>query len=234
VSAYWAPRDPRRKAVKPAPADSRVDKWNRWIEGEVKAEVLRMHHYRAVYRRVLEIVNSREPKLPDSLFFQFLANTYGASQAAAIRRQAEFSPRVISLGKLLAEIQAEPERLSRQRFVGPWDADQQDRGHESFSRHFAGDVGEHLDPKIVAEDASRLKDEAQGIVDFVNRHVAHADQDGLDELPTFAELHAAIDMIGDVFWKYSLLLTGDTYGTLEPVIQHPWEAIFHVPWIVDP
>jgi hypothetical protein len=162
VSAYWARRGRGRKAVKPAPADSKVDKWNRWIEGEIRAEVLRMHHHRAVYRRVGEIASSREPKLPDSLFFPYLADTYGTSQAAAIRRQAEVSVRVISLGRLLAEIRAEPERLSRQRFVGPWDADDQERGQESFSRHFAGDVGEHLDPKIVAEDASRLKEELRG------------------------------------------------------------------------
>jgi AbiU2 len=217
--------------VKPAPADSKVDKWIRWIEGPIKSEVLTMHHHRAVFQRVGEIVNGREPKLPDSLFFPFLANTYGTSQAAAIRRQAESSPRVISLGRLLAEIHEEPERLSRQRFVGPWDAGDQERGERSFSEHFAGDVGDHVDPKIVEVDASRLRDEAQKIVEYVNRHVAHADQDGLKELGTFAELHAAIDMIGDVFWKYSLLLTGDAYGTLEPVIQHPWEAVFYVPWI---
>jgi AbiU2 len=230
VSTHWLP--PGRKSVVPAPADSKVDKWNRWIEGEIRAEVLAMHHQRAVYRRVGEIVNSREPKLPDSLFFPFLANTYAITQATAIRRQAEQSSRVISLGTLLAEIQEEPERLSRQRFVGPWDAEDQKRGQESFSEHFAGDVGDHLDPKIVEADAVRLRDEAQKIVDYVNRHVAHTDKDGLKQLGTFAELHAAIDMIGDLFWKYSLLLTGATYGTLEPVIQTPWEDIFHVPWIV--
>jgi len=38
-----------------------------------------------------------------------------------------------------------------------------------------------------------------------------------------------IDLIGEIFSKYALLLTGDS---LEPVIQSPWEEIFRMPWIV--
>lgn len=221
-----------KTVLKPAKPDSKVEKWTRWIEGEIKAEVLTMHHHQAVYRRVAEIVNTREAELPPSLFFDYLRDTYATSQAAAIRRQAERSARVVSLGRLLGEIEAEPQRLTRQRFVGRWSAHEQPRGHKSFSNHFAGDVGDHLDPKIVRADLARLEAEGKKVVEHVDQYVAHTDEKPRAELATFEELNAAITAVGDLFWKYALLLTGDSYATLAPVPQYNWEAIFELPWIV--
>jgi len=50
------------------------------------------------------------------------------------------------------------------------------------------------------------------------------------ELPTFADLHAAIDAMGAIFKKYAAILTGRIYA-LEPFIERDWEAIFRVPWL---
>jgi hypothetical protein len=221
------------KVLKPAKPDSKVEKWTRWIEGEIKGEVLTMHHHQAVFQRVSEIVNTREPKLPGSLFFDYFRDTYATSQAAAIRRQAEQSQRVVSLGRLLPEIAAGPERLTRRRFVGAWPPEEQPRGSDTFSERFAGDLGDHLDPKPVAADIERLEAEAKKVIDHVDQYIAHADEKPVAELATFEELNAAIAIVGELFRKYALLLTGDSYATLVPVPQHNWEAIFEVPWIVN-
>ncbi len=223
---------PPEKVLKPTKQDSKIDLWTRWIEGTIRNEVLTMHHHQAVYSQVAEIVNTREPKLPDSLFFDYLRGTYATSQAAAIRRQAEQNSRVLSLGRLLSEIKAEPERLTRQRFVGAWPPEDQRRGHETFSGYFAGDVGDNLDPEIVGHDIARLKMEAKKVVDHVDKYVAHADESPRAELATFEDLNAVIAMIGDLFKKYALLLTGSSYAMLAPVPQHNWEAIFELPWLV--
>jgi hypothetical protein len=220
------------KVLKPAKQDSKVEKWTRWIEGEIKGEVLTMHHHQAVYRRVAEIVNAREPKLPGSLFFDYFRDTYATSQSAAVRRQAEPSPRVVSLRRLLDEIAAEPERLSRQRFVGAWPPEDQRRGNETFLERFAGDVGDHLDPKPVVADIERLVSESKIVTDHVDQYIAHTDEKPVAQLATFEELNAAIRVVGELFRKYALLLTGDSYATLVPVPQHNWEAIFEMPWIV--
>ena len=221
------------KVLKPAKPDSKVDKWHGWIEGQIKAEVQNIHHHQAIYRRVAEIVNGREPKLPGSLYFDYLRDTYATSQAAAVRRQAEQSTRVVSLRRLLGEIAAEPERLTRQRFVGPWPPHDQERGHETFTERFAGDVGDHLDPQIVTADIERVEAGAKTVVDHVDQYVAHTQEKPVAELATFEELNDAITVIGELFRKYSLLLTGDSYATLVPVPQHNWEAIFDVPWNVE-
>lgn len=224
----WSPKE----VLKPAKPDSKVEKWTRWIDGQIQAEILNMHHQQAVYRRVAEIVNTREPKLPGSLYFDYLRDTYATSQAAAVRRQAEQSSRVVSLRRLLDEIAAEPERLTRQRFVGAWPPEDQARGHETFTNRFAGDVGDQLDPQIVAGDIERVETEAKSVVDHVDQYVAHTDEKPVAELATFEELNAAIDALGELFRKYALLLTGSSYATLVPVPQHNWQAIFEHPWIV--
>ena len=48
---------------------------------------------------------------------------------------------------------------------------------------------------------------------------------------TLEEIHAAIDMIGDLFKKYYNLLTAGSYVQLEPVMQTDWKAVFRVPWM---
>ena len=189
-----------------------------------------MHLHRAIYLRVAEIVNRREPVLPGSVFFEFFTDTYATTQATAIRRQAERGSRVASLGTLLGEIQAEPERCSRRRFVGAWPPDDQPRGQQTYSVNFAGSAGDHIDPAIVAKDAARLQEDALTILEYVDRHVAHTDLKPVKDLPTLKEVHAAIDVIGETFTKYALLLTGDSYWKLEPDIQGNWEAIFELPW----
>jgi hypothetical protein len=67
---------------------------------------------------------------------------------------------------------------------------------------------------------------------YVNEHVAHdMAEPTLAEMPTYADLHAAIDSVGEIFKKYAVTLTGGWWATLEPAIQGDWKAIFRVPWL---
>lgn len=156
------------------------------------------------------------------------------TQSTAIRRQAEVDTRVVSLGMLLTEIAADSTRLSRRRFVSMFSRDREQIGDAVFSRDFAGNVGEHIDPALVRADIDLLKTRAQPVVDYVSRHVAHVDRQPVRALPTFAELSSAIDAIGDVFRKYVLLLTASAYMDLVPTPQTPWETVFDVPWRQPP
>jgi hypothetical protein len=69
------------------------------------------------------------------------------------------------------------------------------------------------------------------VKDYVDEHLAHSDAGPRADLPTFNDLDAAIDRIGDLFKKYVNLLTASSYYSLVPVIQHDWEAIFRQPSI---
>jgi hypothetical protein len=211
--------------------DSRVEKWKRWIENQIRAEVLGMNNHRAIYQD-LGRITKEHGALPPSQFFNFLADTYGATQAIAVRRQAEVDPRVVSLGVLLHEIAGDPERLSREWYLSHYDSyARRDRGEPEWVERFGGEIGDHVDPDLVRSDLEELRRGTARTKDLVDKHLAHTDKKPIASPPTFAELHSAIDAINLQFEKYVLLLTVSSYATLVPIPQYDWLAIFRQPWI---
>ena len=80
-------------------------------------------------------------------------------------------------------------------------------------------------------DLAALHGAAEKVRQYVNQHVAHDQAEPtMTDLPTFGDLHDAIDGIGEIFQKYAVMLTGG-WNLLEPVIQDDWKAIFREPWI---
>jgi hypothetical protein len=210
--------------------DSKVEKWEKDLD-TIKDEVIGLHHNRDVYRTVGRIVDEHGG-LPPTLFFDYAQRTYAVTQQAAIRRQAEVNPaRVVSLASMLTEMLKEPERLTRERFVAWYGEDDERWGNQVFDEMFAGDVGDHIDPKVIAVDLAELAKAAESVKRHVDRHVAHTDRRGLKTPTTFGDIDRAIDAIGELFTKYALLLTGASWATLEPVVQHDWLAVFRQAWI---
>jgi hypothetical protein len=130
-------------------------------------------------------------------------------------------------------MRAEPEKLPRERLVALHDPDPhfERLGQATFDAHFAGEVGDHLDPGIVGADLNELRETSKTVEKYVDRYIAHTDRKGLKTPPTFGDIDKAIDAIGDLFRKYALLLTGESWATLEPIAQHDWLAIFRQAWI---
>jgi hypothetical protein len=225
MSAEW-----RAAERRPEPSlDSRVEKWRRWLK-RIDNEILSMHAHQDMYREVGKIV-SDHGSLPASHFFDYLAAWYGTTQAAAVRRQADIDPRVVSLARLLKEIAGDAGRLTREWFLAHYAALDERHGVQGWNERFGGDIGEHLDPKIVEDDLSSLRAAADRVSSYVDKHVAHADQKPLKDPITFEDLNDAIDGISEYFRKYTLLLTQSSWATLVPVPQYDWKAIFREPWI---
>ena len=103
---------------------------------------------------------------------------------------------------------------------------------DEFTERFAGATGTYADPQLIDRNLERLATSAADIKDYVDRHLAHSDQNPMAALPTFELLNGAIDQLGAMFKKYALLLTGSSWGTLVPVIQYDWLAPFKEPWLL--
>jgi AbiU2 len=198
--------------------------------GRSSNEIYALFLHRATYRRVGEIVQDHG-QLPESYFWRYLQDTYAATQAIAVRRQAETSSRVISLGRLLAELSDSPEEASRAFFVGLWAGERRAGAEREFDERFAGSVGTHLDPAIPRADLKTITDSAEPLKTFVDEHLAHSDARAGKDLPTFAQLEVAIDEMGELLKKYVYLFKASTLMELVPLIQHNWEAIFRQAWI---
>jgi hypothetical protein len=216
---------------------TQVAKWTRWIEDEVRRGVVTMYFHRQVWRGVQKIIEDNG-SLPDSAYWAYHFDVYAATQAVAVRRQADRDHRVASLGRLIEEIRDEPSRLTLDWWLGLWGPDEWDREFASgrWATDFAGDVGEHIDPAIPAVHLEQLTRAAESVKRYVDTHIAHAEDFERDQAPprppgfTLDELDKAIDTIGNLFRRYMDLLKCTDFS-LEVQMYPDWLAPFEVPWI---
>jgi hypothetical protein len=216
-------------------AHQRIEKWRGWIDGPIKDEVLTMHLHRDTWSQTRELVR-KNTDLPDSYWWEFLGDTYAVTQAVAVRRQIDVHKDVASLGKLISEVAQEPHIITRAFWISLWDtSDPVDVSfaERAWRKQFGGSTVEYLDPAIPRADLVKAEDLSSGVKQYVDKHLAHSDRKPVpaNSLPTLADVHAVIDLLGHLFKKYSNLLTAVSWGTLVPVLQHDWKAPFREPWI---
>lgn len=214
--------------------DAKLEKWNRWIEGPIKSDVLTMHLHRDVWRRASKIIAEND-ELPASYWWEFMSDVYSNSQVIAARRQVDLDPRVSSLAMLIAEIKAKPELISKELWLSHWE-DSDDPGGRAlrgWNSVYAGGVGVHLDPAIPSADLERLNNAGEAVRKFANKHVAHSQANAKPATVTLTlkDVHDSIDVIGELFAKYYEMLTAGSYVQLVPVIQGgDWTEVFRQPW----
>jgi AbiU2 len=216
--------------------DQRIEKWTRWIDGTIKNNVITMHLQRHAWREVSKILQDNG-QLPESYWWQFMRETYGHSQAVAVRRQADTHKDVASLGKLLVEIRDDPSSLTRELWLGLWKdlSDPIDRhfAEKAWADQYGASVGTHLDPAIPTADFDALAAAATDVRKWVNKHVAHADASAVSASVTLTlkDIHDAVDVIGRLFQRYYTLFTAASMIELVPILDPRWKAVFREPWI---
>jgi hypothetical protein len=218
----------------------------------ISSDVFTMHLHRFAWMRIEQITNDN-PALngTESYMWEFMFDTYSRTQASAVRRQADTDPQVVSLGRLISEVAETPELITRDFWLGLWrqddDGDLRRLAERGWADQYAGGVGDHLDPAIPGGDLVKLRHGSKRVKEYVDQHVAHMDARTIGgrveppdaptktggQLPTLSDVHDAIDLIGGLFTKYGNMLTASTWGELTPALQHDWEAVFRVPWIVS-
>jgi hypothetical protein len=215
--------------------NQRLEKWQAVLEDRVKPEILTLVLHRQVFWRVREIAQSN-PELPHSYFIGFLQETYANSQAVGVRRLVDPGRQPVSLLRLLNEIESMCEQFTETWFIGLWVPDgelAERQARVTFREHFRGNTDNHLDPQVVGEDKNSLSTSVESVRAHVDTSLAHMDKSPTD-IPTFAELHSAIDAIVHVFKKYYLLLTAASILLDKIPLDHNWETIFTLPWMEAP
>jgi len=193
--------------------------------------------------RSLAEANPRLAKA-DSTFFDWLVLNYSDAMAIGVRRQVDPHRDAVSLRRVLEEVAARPQLVSRTAFVvryrgkRPRNTDGgrlehealREIGHKRFDE-LAGTGRPSLKAVDVKRDLRRLRVAEGRLRRFANRRVAHRDHRAVRSLPTFAELHAAVESIAEIVIKYSELLGLDAPRRLVPVWQSDWRRIFRYAWL---
>ena len=208
--------------------DERFLRWVEWLHG-ITDETFTLFHHRHLWGELAEI--SRNAALPPSAIFDAFGTWYGASQAVAVRRQLDGDRRSVSFVRLLTNISEHPRILSRERHCALWSPEihWQQRAHANFDR-IAGVGAKAIAAELLHVDIEALKHDCKPVKKYVDKVVAHTDEERLQNLLTYRELNDAAGTLGKLLQKYTSLLKA-TVVELTPVIQHDWKAPFRKSWL---
>jgi hypothetical protein len=212
-------------------SDALYERWDKWFE-ELEAQARQLFTQRHIYYEVREIVrnNSRIQKPTD--FFFWLSVWYASSMTVAVRKQSDNSRDSVSYRRLLEDIKAHPEVISRTRFKQRF-VDGNYREHLAdldFDR-YVGAGREHIDPAVVQSEIDELEAKTAKIRHYVNKRVAHHDKKEFKAIPQYSDLDEAIDYIGSLYKRYFLIFRCLDPRELLPHWGYDWKGVFRHPWL---
>jgi hypothetical protein len=202
------------------------------MEGRVSNEIYAMNLRRVPWRELGDLERAGGLPSSDSYWWEFVRDTYVATQAMAIRRQVDQGRRVESLGRLLREIVDHPGAITRKFWLEQWDTDDPHEieiAEEQWDEHYAGPNREYLDPAIPAADLESLETATAAATEYADKNVAHVDKNPGNPA-TYKDLDDAIDAISRTLQRYYPLFTAASTATT-PVIQGDWKAAWRTPWL---
>lgn len=148
----------------------------------------------------------------ESPFIGEMARWYVSHAAMSVRRQVDADENVISLRRVLEQMNANPPAL-----IG------------------LSPLGKAVTVTEIDADIATLVSISQKIVRVADREIAHADRRGFGDdvsRPNFKELNECIDGFATLAQKYYELVTGAAMiGGLQPVEQFEWSDVFRFSWI---
>jgi hypothetical protein len=87
-----------------------------------------------------------------------------------------------------------------------------------------------INPEIPAGDMERLRTETLQVRQWVNKAVAHLDHRERKP-PNFLEIHRCVDVVYELFQKYTNLIQG--VHVAADVVMSSWPIIFRKAWIPE-
>lgn len=219
-------------------------KWLGWL-ARLDEDVTLLWHNRQMWNDLRAMIDANSA-IPHAWFFlDWVTTLYVGGQAMGIRRQADTKYDVASLARLLKDIGSKPGVLSRDR-LRRWHIEQVlptygndeaeaaeivDMTLDTVTAKFLKPDGSAVRGDVIATDAAGLQEVGERVERFATLKVAHLSTKELRNPPSWNELNAAMDALGDLLTRYSFLLTGSGRARVAPVVQTPWQQAFTVPWI---
>jgi hypothetical protein len=208
--------------------DELYEKWVDWLE-KIATQTHNLWAYRDYWRGLVEITQAND-EIPPSTFFDALGIWYADEQSVAVRRQLDKDHRSVSLWRLIRDIARHPEVMTRERHVSLWEEEHWTQQANANYDKFAGDGNDRIAPERTMKDLERLEAIAKPIKVYVDKRVAHTDEQAMSDVPTYDELNAALDELGKLLGKYMSLLKATVLATVSPVHQADWTQAFTVAW----
>lgn len=210
--------------------DHEYSLWREWME-DIWSDLTRLQASKNIWQGYTAIVQANPAIQSPGSFHSWVADSYGKMQAVAVRRQADTSPDVRTLGRLLKRIAGWPEVMSRERFLIAQGPDLRSHAERWFDE-LVGPGRDHIDRAAVQQDLVELKARAEPIKRYVNKRVAHHADEEFKEFPSYGDIHECLTYLWNLYRNYHNIVTGATMD--DKVLMPAWEIIFRHPWDVRP
>jgi hypothetical protein len=183
---------------------------------EVRRQLRLAHLHQIIWTEVRDAATTVHPDA-DHTFLWSYSQVYVAAITMAIRRVADTEPPARSLGRLITSMLAEPEVMTRERYLA---AAPDDSVGEFVWRWATPEDPHHIDPEHMRADLARLgkarteadraDDETASAMERVLSHadkrLAHMDPGGSPLTMTFAHLREALATVSEIANDYTGLL----------------------------
>jgi hypothetical protein len=184
--------------------DDQMERWLKSLE-RVNAEIQELWLDRHIWRNTRDMAAKSSSAARGSFFVAWLGVQYYRRAAIAVRTMVDRDPRTDSFVNLLKSIDPHVMKLP---------------GAHAF------------EPGQVRKDMAALKQAAGRITPYVNKHLAHLDQVPAPEIPEYAEIDDAVQLLGDLLVRYELLLKNVDFA-VGPFFNFNWASVFYEAWIED-
>jgi hypothetical protein len=210
---------------------ARASRWTGWLD-TIWNDVIPMMAARQIWRGYMHLVRANPSAQKPDTFHSWITSNYMRNQGVGIRRQTDLRTDVVSLGRLLSEVEQFPQVLSRSRYIALYPANDVDEANRDFDTH-VGPGRDHPEAADVAQDRGRLAQSAQPVRHWVNKQVAHWDDGVFTDTITLEQIHTALDDVFELADRYSGLLTASMM--VKRVTLLSWERVLtNEAWQVPP
>ena len=237
----------------------KLEKWLSWIE-VIESEISHLLGDAEIFHRVQGIIGANPRIQKPHAFYRYLQFSYLSHVLMGLRRQIKRDKNSVSFVRLLDEIAAAPEKLSRSYYRslcsypnGPYLNQIEIEGRKGLEEvvianasqlrpviemndfaRYADSSGMHVCPRMVRDDLDKLNQATKACEEYADRRIAHRDTRQPKMIETFVELEAELNkslkLLQDTYEKYYLLFHAASI-TVKPVYQGDWKAIFSEPWM---
>jgi hypothetical protein len=211
-----------------------------WL-GTLTSQVLRLRQDERIWEEVQEMVKNNADLPKPSAFYDWMKDMYVSGMAMAVRRQTDDDNRSVSFFRFLKLLKGNPSLVSRRRYRALFPA------HDDFVEQLRelGLKKDYIDanydqlvgagkvqptPEDIQAEIDELERVTKKVVTLADKVIAHHDEKKPLDLPTFAEVSAAITYLEALVQRYKSLFEAASIS-MQVAYQYDWKAIFRVPWI---
>jgi hypothetical protein len=224
-------------------AKDNLGRWLKWVKN-IEEDVTLLVKSREIYNDVHAIISKNSKIQKPSYFYSFLHYTYFETALHKIRKQVIINDERASMLKLLEDIASHPESATKHAVT---DAIKHKYAAVSsdFSAHMINNINKHyplnldklsdkeLIQKTAQSDLKNLKSKVDKCEQFAAKWLLHYnyEQENFTTIRKFTEVDECIDLLRDLYRRYSMILSGSSADFLSLENKLGWQMVFREPWI---